>query len=81
MAIVKIRTEYCKGCQLCIEVCPKHLLAVADVLNELGVQPVEVVGDASECVGCMSCVLMCPEAAIEIVDEAVKAGKQKRKSK
>jgi len=77
MAIVKIRADYCKGCQLCIEVCPKHLLAVTDVFNELGIQPVEVVGDADECSGCMSCVLMCPEAAIEIIEEKSKSKKVK----
>ena len=69
MAIVRIRADYCKGCQLCIEVCPRHKLAVADVLNELGIQPVEVVEGTGECTGCMSCVLMCPDAAIEIIDE------------
>jgi 2-oxoglutarate ferredoxin oxidoreductase subunit delta len=66
MPIVKVNSNRCKGCQLCIRVCPKHLLGVAQILNELGLQPVEVVGDASQCAGCMSCVLMCPDAAIEI---------------
>lgn len=69
MAIVRIHAEYCKGCRLCIEVCPRHKLALADVLNELGIQPVEVVADSAECTACMSCVLMCPDAAIEIIDK------------
>ncbi len=68
MAMVTIRADYCKGCRLCVEVCPRHKLAPADVLNDLGIQPVEVVADSPECTGCMSCVLMCPDAAIEIVD-------------
>lgn len=68
MPKVKIRTDYCKGCLLCVSVCPKHLLAPANAINEFGVQPVEVVGDPAECTGCMSCVLMCPDAAIEIID-------------
>ncbi len=67
MPKVKILTEYCKGCLLCVSVCPKHLLEPADALSEFGIQPVEVVGDPAECTGCMSCVLMCPDAAIEII--------------
>jgi len=70
MPFVKVNSDRCKGCQLCVAVCPRHLLAVANLLNEIGIQPVEVVGDPAECVGCMSCVLMCPDAAIEI-SEAV----------
>ena len=70
MPFIKVNSERCKGCQLCIGVCPRHMLALADVLNQLGVTPVEVVGDPSQCSGCMSCTLMCPDVAIEISETA-----------
>jgi len=70
MPFIKIDSTRCKGCQLCISVCPRHMLALADVLNELGFQPVEVSGDPATCTGCMSCVLMCPDAAIEIAADS-----------
>jgi len=69
MPFVKVRTDRCKGCGLCIPVCPVHLLGLMEVLNELGVQPVGVVGDPSECTGCLNCATMCPEAAIEIHED------------
>ena len=75
MPKVKINIESCKGCLLCVSVCPKHLLEPADAINKFGVQPVEVVGDPAECTGCMSCVLMCPDAAIEIIDTTLASGK------
>ena len=68
MPKVEINSARCKGCLLCVSVCPKHLLEPADAISEFGVQPVEVVGDPAECIGCMSCVLMCPDAAIEIIE-------------
>ena len=70
MPFVKVSSDRCKGCRLCIAVCPRHKLALADLLNELGFQPVEVVEDPADCTGCMSCVLMCPDAAIEITADS-----------
>ena len=74
MPRVIIRTDYCKGCLLCVSVCPKHLLEPVEAFSEFGVQPVEVVGDPDECTGCMSCVLMCPDATIEIIDTTPASG-------
>jgi 2-oxoglutarate ferredoxin oxidoreductase subunit delta len=79
MPFIKVNSERCKGCQLCIGVCPRHMLALADVLNQLGIQPVQVVGDPSQCSGCMSCTLMCPDAAIEIsADQPAEQGRSKK---
>ena len=66
MATVKVRVDFCKGCQLCVAVCPKHLLQLSKRLNALGIEPVDVTGKPEECAGCGNCVMMCPEAAIEI---------------
>ena len=66
MATVSVRVDFCKGCRLCVKVCPKHMLQLTKRLNAMGVQPVDVTGKADDCAGCMNCVLMCPEAAIEI---------------
>ena len=70
MPTVKVRADFCKGCRLCVKVCPRHLLELTTKLNALGIQPVEVTQLDKECSGCLSCVLMCPEAAIEITDDA-----------
>lgn len=69
MANVVIDRERCKGCELCIPVCPQHLLRRSGRPNSRGYHPAEVVEAlASECVGCGQCFLVCPDVAIEIQD-------------
>jgi 2-oxoglutarate ferredoxin oxidoreductase subunit delta len=67
---IKIDRERCKGCHLCIEVCPSHRIAVDDELNKKGNVPVrfeeEVKEDEKDCTGCAQCATVCPEVAIEV---------------
>lgn len=74
---IKIDTEKCKGCGLCVKVCPKGSLAISEHSNSKGLFPVEFVGD--ECTGCAMCAIICPDAAIEVYKESniigIKGGK------
>ncbi|MGI6035793.1 MAG: 4Fe-4S binding protein [Limnochordia bacterium] len=65
MAGVKIREERCKGCSLCLRVCPRGFLWLATRTNTKGFHPVEVVPKA-ECTGCALCALMCPDLALTV---------------
>jgi len=65
MGKVIIDEERCKGCWLCIEVCPKHLLGIAEATNNFGYQPAMKVGEG-ECTGCALCAQTCPDLAIEV---------------
>jgi len=67
MAKVKILTQYCKGCGLCVEICPKGALETSEEITELGVRPVRPKPGA-KCSGCMLCYVVCPDAAIVIYD-------------
>lgn len=64
-----IDNERCKGCELCLPVCARHLLAMSAALNRKGYHFAEV-ADADKCLGCLKCARMCPEAAIEIMDNS-----------
>lgn len=68
MARVVIDREWCKGCGLCVHVCPNQGLITEDKLNEKGYFPAKH-SQAVKCTGCGMCVLVCPEMAIEIVDD------------
>ena len=56
---VVIVEDLCKGCGLCIDVCPPKVLYVADRLNRVGYFP--SVYRESGCTGCGICFYRCPE--------------------
>jgi 2-oxoglutarate ferredoxin oxidoreductase subunit delta len=61
-----VATERCKGCGLCVDVCPQHVLELDEsVVNGLGYNPV-VLTDAAGCTSCALCARICPEAGFEV---------------
>lgn len=68
MPKVTIRTEKCKGCGLCVFICPKKALAMSKELNVKGYHPAEFV-DEEACISCAMCGMMCPDVAIKVEKE------------
>jgi 2-oxoglutarate ferredoxin oxidoreductase subunit delta len=61
-----INDNWCKGCELCIDVCPRPgVFAISDEVNSKGYRRI-LVADLSLCTGCELCELMCPDIAITI---------------
>ena len=58
----------CKGCELCISVCPKDILALSDTPNVKGYRPATCL-DETQCIGCTSCARMCPDSIITIIKD------------
>ena len=56
---IRIDTQECKGCGLCVESCPPHCLALEAGLNQYGVHPAHYAGEG--CTGCGICFYCCPE--------------------
>ncbi|ODU55673.1 MAG: 2-oxoacid:acceptor oxidoreductase [Clostridium sp. SCN 57-10] len=66
MAKVVFTEDRCKACGLCIEVCPRKILALKEgVLNKKGYSPCHCI-DESKCIGCAMCATMCPDCVIEV---------------
>ena len=65
MGKIAIATERCKGCHLCISVCPKQLLSVSAAYNQSGYAPV-CIADMESCTGCGLCAEMCPDICITV---------------
>ena len=66
---IKINRELCKGCYLCISVCPKKIISTSQKLNQQGYYPAKSTDNSSEeikCTGCAMCATMCPDVAIEV---------------
>ena len=69
---ITIDRERCKGCYLCIEVCPNKLIFISDRLNQQGYYPAEAKEnekDGKGCKACMMCSTICPDVAIEVYRE------------
>lgn len=56
---IKLNLKRCKGCGICVEFCPKKVLAV----SEIGKVAIE---DESLCIKCKQCEERCPDYAIFI---------------
>jgi 2-oxoglutarate ferredoxin oxidoreductase subunit delta len=65
MAQVKFNEERCKGCELCVSVCPKKIIHMADRFNSKGYRPAEVT-EQDKCIGCAFCARICPDVVIEV---------------
>ena len=66
MAKVTFDVEACKGCSLCIGVCPVKILEMdAQNMNNKGFHPAHCV-DMEKCTGCASCARMCPDTVITV---------------
>ena len=66
MAKLTFKTDTCKGCALCVDACPRGVLALAqDKINKKGHHPVEAVNPAA-CIACAFCATMCPDCVITV---------------
>jgi len=71
----EVDQERCKGCELCIGVCPEEILKMSDTFNRQG-QRYAVCFEPDRCTACTFCAVICPESAIRIWRYAqVKGGK------
>jgi len=57
---VRVRDDECKGCAVCVSVCPKNCLVMSGELNVKGYDYVQFV-HAEACTACGLCFLNCPE--------------------
>lgn len=62
---VHVHKELCKGCGLCIDLCPKDVFEVSPEVNQKGFN---VIAPAREddCIKCRLCEKSCPDLAITI---------------
>ncbi|MCS7128213.1 MAG: 4Fe-4S binding protein [Sulfolobales archaeon] len=62
-----VDSSLCKGCSICIEMCPRKSLIVSSNAGPSGYRhPVYVGG----CIGCRVCEWFCPDFAIAVRCEA-----------
>lgn len=65
-----IDSKLCKGCHICIEMCPKKVLAKSQDVDNRGFFLPEVV-NLEACTVCHICELECPDFAIKVIERSV----------
>lgn len=71
MSRVVFLEERCKGCKLCVEVCPVGILRPSGRYNRQGYEVMEMDG---VCTGCASCAVICPDVAIRVFKSSKSKG-------
>lgn len=65
-AKITFAQDRCKGCELCIAICPKNLIAIdTGTTNRKGYHPA-VITDEEKCIACASCAKICPDSIITV---------------
>ncbi|MGB4438242.1 MAG: 4Fe-4S binding protein [Sedimentibacter sp.] len=63
---VTFNDDACKGCELCVSVCPVKIIELnKKKINEKGYSPAHVI-DQEKCIACANCAIMCPDSAIKV---------------
>ncbi|MFZ2349523.1 MAG: ferredoxin family protein [Candidatus Bipolaricaulis sp.] len=70
---VVVDRERCKGCGLCVAVCPFGVLDLSKDYNSSGYAVAAAVHPEA-CTGCALCAQTCPDVAIEVYREKAAAG-------
>lgn len=75
MAKVKVRgkvtfdEDRCKGCELCVTVCPVNIITMAkDRINSKGYHPATIY-EMDKCIACANCAIICPDLVITVEKE------------
>lgn len=65
---IVVDSRLCKGCHICIAVCPYGVLRASDEVDNRGFF-LPVVVDIDACKVCRLCEMECPDFAISVVEE------------
>lgn len=64
---VLVNRPWCKGCGLCVSVCPKKVLELDERVKSVPVR-------MDDCIGCHQCDFICPDLAITVNERSTDEG-------
>jgi 2-oxoglutarate ferredoxin oxidoreductase subunit delta len=66
--MIEVNLDFCKGCYICIEVCPKSVYTISDRSNKKDIKLPAPLNEKN-CIKCHLCELECPDQAIYVEDK------------
>jgi ferredoxin len=55
---MEIHEQACRGCRMCVDICPTKVLDFDEEVSRARVGKIE------DCISCLSCAYLCPSGAI-----------------
>lgn len=68
--IIEVDNERCKGCGICVSVCPVKAISLGHKVNSKGYNYCYM-SNADACIGCTACGMICPDSVITVYKEKV----------
>ena len=56
---IEVRENWCKGCGLCVALCPKQVIEMSEIVKAVAARQ-------EDCIGCRQCENICPDLAITV---------------
>ena len=65
---IVIDEQFCKGCNLCLEVCPRKVFGKSSKRSRAGYSMPEA-AELNQCSVCFLCEMTCPDLALTVIEE------------
>ena len=67
MARISVDDSFCKGCGLCVDACPVHIIELDEnTITAKGYHPAHCIEPGQRARAARSCATMCPDVAITV---------------
>ena len=62
---IVVDLEKCKGCEICVNSCPTHVIGMSPTVNGKGYR-YAYMENPENCTGCSNCGIVCPDGVITV---------------
>lgn len=67
---IEVDREHCKGCGVCVSICPTKAISLNQEVNSKGYNFCYM-SAPDACIGCQACGMICPDSVITVYRERI----------
>lgn len=68
--LIEVDKERCKGCGVCVSICPVKVIALNQMVNAKGYNYCYM-ENPDGCIGCAGCAIVCPDSVITVYKQKI----------